>query len=80
MGRTPSTTHRRHFCRASYLQPSDKKLCFETVNGVFREIREYRVLMSIGCLMSFGFNSKKLLKFLKFPKFFKLSIAPLFLH
>ena len=26
MGRTSSTTHRRHFCRALHLQPSDKKL------------------------------------------------------
>ena len=26
MGRTPSTTHRRDFCRALYLQPSDLKL------------------------------------------------------
>ena len=86
MGRTPSTTHRRHFCRALYLQPSDKKLCFETMNGVFREIkeikeiREYRVLISFGRVISFGFNSKRLLKFLMFPKFLKLSIAPLFLH
>ena len=53
------------------------------MNGVFREIkeikeiREYMVLMSCGRLISFGFNSKR---FLKFPKFLKLSIAPLFLH
>ena len=26
MGRTPSTTHRRHFCRALYLLPSNQKL------------------------------------------------------
>ena len=26
MGRTPSTTHRWHFCRALYLQPSPEKL------------------------------------------------------
>ena len=26
MGRTPSTTHRWHFCRALHLTPSDKKL------------------------------------------------------
>ena len=86
MGRTPSTTHRRHFCRASYLQPSDKKFRCKAKNGVFREIkeikeiREYMVLMSCGRLISFGFNSKRLFKFLMFPKFLKLSIAPLFLH
>ena len=38
------------------------------------------VLMNFGRLISFGFKSKRLLKFLKFPKFLKLSIAPLFLH
>ena len=119
MGCTSSTTHRRHFCRALYLQPSDDKLFLviaallrrfnqnhqwdvrkvlpiggffmssphlhhsdkkfrcKAKNGMFREIkeiREYRVLMS------FGFNSKRLLKFLMFPKFLKLSIAPLLLH
>ena len=38
------------------------------------------VLMSFGRLIIFGFNSKRLPKFLMFPKFLKLSIVPLLLH
>ena len=39
MGRTPSTTHRWHFCRVLYLQPSNQKLfslIMQTSTALFR--------------------------------------------
>ena len=40
MGRTSSTTHRWHFCRALYLQPSTQKLGWRGF-GEDREFSEF---------------------------------------
>ena len=43
MGRTPSTTHRWHFCRALYLQPSNQKLVFADkadICGTSQKVRD----------------------------------------